>query len=751
MRSYINLVGLFQLSNRGYAIQALSCLLFSVAYSFSPKGAVEDLTEIEGVINDYAVVNTILHECTDHLVVDDVSSFFAGDRVLLIQMKGAVVNLENSVSFGTITSVESAGNYELATVMDIIGSTIILEERLNRDYDPTAVLQLVRVPEYEDVQIVGELTCSPWNGSTGGVLAFEASGTITLSADIDVSGRGFRGGAPSLNGYICDHFVYFESYPVSSSGQKGEGIAMLNTTHQSARGKSANGGGGGNQTNSGGGGGAGFGNGGLGGDEWGGCGQDPIGGEPGNELAPYFNEEKLFLGGGGGGGDQNDGVGSAGGNGGGIVLISGMAIQGNGFRIKANGESAALGRNDGGGGGGAGGSILINCLDWLSSLMLEAKGGNGANVDSNHGPGGGGGGGFVGLSPASIPLNLSAILDEGNNGVNGFNNWGALAGAPGGVLLNQSLALASLVEPGIQVQSLGTIQLCQGDSVDVFGNFESEAGEYFQVYSAANGCDSILTLTLDIFESILIEYESVATCIGGNNGSIEVFASAGVPPYEYVIDGGLYQSSNTFDNLGEGLHNVTVQDADGCTASELIELIGEQVISISNIEVSTTPCGADEGTMNIDAVSTNGQVLISLNGGAAQSTNFFQALGSGQYEVQISDELGCAADTTISLFQDRGPVYIPNVFSPNKDGVNDKFQIYAGSACEVTVASYRIFDRWGGLVFSANNFPSNSSAFWWNGDSKGEGMEPGVYVYVIEVQYSNGEFESFSGDVTLIR
>lgn len=81
---YINLVGLFQLFNRGYVIQVLLCLLFLVVYSFSLKGVVEDFIEIEGVINDYVVVNIIFYECIDYLVVDDVSFFFVGDWVLFI-------------------------------------------------------------------------------------------------------------------------------------------------------------------------------------------------------------------------------------------------------------------------------------------------------------------------------------------------------------------------------------------------------------------------------------------------------------------------------------------------------------------------------------------------------------------------------------------------------------------------------------------------------------------------------------------
>ena len=141
---------------------------------------IETSTDIEGIVNDYAVVEEIIEGCADQLEIDDTTPFFPGDRVMIIQMKGAVINMENSANFGNIISIENAGNYEFATVSNIIGNTIILNEKLNKNYSPADVVQLVRVPVYDDVNIIGELTCQPWNGSTGGILALEVNGTLRV-------------------------------------------------------------------------------------------------------------------------------------------------------------------------------------------------------------------------------------------------------------------------------------------------------------------------------------------------------------------------------------------------------------------------------------------------------------------------------------------------------------------------------------------------------------------------------------------
>ena len=382
-------------------------------------------TDIQGIINDYTRVIEVIKGCRDSIIVNNTTPFFSGDRVLLIQMKGAIVDQTNTINFGNVLSIENAGNYEFATIAAVSGNIITLDDKLMNDYIPLGVVQLVRVPVYENVNIINELTCLPWDGSVGGILTFEANGKVSLFANVNVSEKGFRGGEPSLNGYACDNLIYYEAYPTTTSGQKGEGIAVVDSMYQSGRGKLANGGGGGNQTNSGGGGGSNFGTGGRGGDQWDGCPVIPIGGEPGIALNTYIAQHRLLMGGGGGGGDQNNNAGTRGGNGGGLVLISADEIHSNGFNIFANGESAGTGGIDGSGGGGAGGIIFVDCPNWVGNITLSVRGGNGGNNSTdNHGPGGGGSGGVVRLSTAIIPGIVSTVLSGGINGENVINDWG---------------------------------------------------------------------------------------------------------------------------------------------------------------------------------------------------------------------------------------------------------------------------------------------------------------------------------------
>ncbi len=95
-------------------------------------------------------------------------------------------------------------------------------------------------------------------------------------------------------------------------------------------------------------------------------------------------------------------------------------------------------------------------------------------------------------------------------------------------------------------------------------------------------------------------------------------------------------------------------------------------------------------------------------------------------------------------------IYIPNVFSPNGDGFNDIFFIQANE--EVTlVYTFRIYDRWGSLMFEDFDFKANDPQHGWDGTQRGEMMNPAVFTYVAEVLTSKGEVKSIYGDVTLLR
>lgn len=423
---------------------------------------------VSGVLNTYHSI-TAVNNATSKVTVDNAAGLSSGQRVMIYQAKGTTMVTTNGATYGNISSLNSAGGYEFNTICSISGNEVWLKDVLVNAYDVSGQVQLVTIPSYSSVVIAGTVTAAPWDPVTGkgGIVVIEASGTITLNADIDVSGQGFQGGAlvnyptPTWDcGPLDNVNQYVLPIPASgntTAGKKGEGIAAYTPGLEYARGKLVNGGGGGNNANSGGGGGGNYGAGGIGGkragESLGSChGQYP--GVGGASLAAYgysAGTNRLFFGGGGGSGHENNAVGTPGGNGGGMIILTATSIAGGGGRLLASGTNPVNPTNgnpveaegDGAGGGGAGGVIILNVSSVSGAITAEAKGGAGSNSSNNvndcTGPGGGGGGGLVWAAGGSFPAAVTAVVDGGISGVVSANNTkasckGLANGAlPGGI------------------------------------------------------------------------------------------------------------------------------------------------------------------------------------------------------------------------------------------------------------------------------------------------------------------------------
>ena len=411
-------------------------------------------TLLFGIINNYARVIQY-HSCSKTVDIVGINGFEPNMKVLMIQMDGAIIDTTNSASFGTVLSYANAGNAEVLEIESIIGSSIVFKYAPLLQYDPEqSAVQLVTIPAYDTALISvmrPALTCSPWNGSTGGVLAFEVRLALDVAGTIDVSGKGFEGGrvrnAASGAYGILDYALPNDK--ASLSGEKGRGIAILKLEYLLGRGAPANAGGGGNAHNAGGGGGANGGRGGIGSKDF----PDGLvhnGGDPGREhpYQQFINDSlpRIFMGGGGGSGHVNNDAAFPGGNGGGIVFIrSNNFVIRPGARILSNGANVGGPKtgssNDGYGGGGGGGSIYFDVNRFISfgnEIQIEAKGGKGGiSGASKHGPGGGGGAGIV-MFKGNIPNRSIIDISGGKPGENLIENTslGAEGGLDGLILGN---------------------------------------------------------------------------------------------------------------------------------------------------------------------------------------------------------------------------------------------------------------------------------------------------------------------------
>jgi gliding motility-associated-like protein len=249
----------------------------------------------------------------------------------------------------------------------------------------------------------------------------------------------------------------------------------------------------------------------------------------------------------------------------------------------------------------------------------------------------------------------------------------------------------------------------------------------------------------------IIGVTSTPESCGVSNGTLKINATGEIGVLQYSIDGSSFQLSSSFRDLKSGNYTIAVMDESGRMVHQNIFLPAQERIDIADITSIPSVCTDNTGAIKVIPSDDNRSYIFSLNGGTPQTEADFLSLAPGEYSLHIADETGCSLDTMITIDKEACPVYIPNIFSPNGDGVNDLFRLQAPSDQNIMITRFFIFDNWGNNVFEKFNLPIQSETGWWDGTYKRFTANPGMFAYYVEVQFENGKKETYKGKVTLIR
>lgn len=668
----------------GIKRRALLSLLVSTVVMLTPCASMR-AQSLSDVVNVYAPVTAITN-CT--ITLPTTSGFAAGDRILVIQMQGAVIDQSNSAGFGTVVNAGNAGNFEFATVTAVTPTTLALKNRLVRAYTPSDHVQVLRVPSFTDITVIGAVTCPQWNGSTGGVVAMEATGTLALNSGIDVSGLGFRGGAIANVPTACGgtNLDFFYTAGSLMGANKGEGIAAAQTAWTCGRGAIANGGGGGNNHNGGGGGGANFGAGGYGGSEWSGCStNNGVTRGVGGYALGYAGGTRAWMGGGGGAGHMNEASGTAGGSGGGIVILRAGTIRGAG-RITSNGVDVPLTGGtytDGCGGGGAGGSVLLDVGTYGNTVSVEVKGGAGGSTPwsiGKIGPGGGGGGGIVWTSGAA-PGNVVVTATAGANGRHTPDGdiWGSTPGTAGAVQTGLVVAEGNIPTLAVNITPNGPLTICDGDSLVLsstpgFAAYRWSpngganpvavvrpvaSGQYSVIATAADGCMSVATIDITVLRAPKADAGPDLFVCAGSRIAIGRDAVDGTPPYTYAwsptTDLSTPNNAQTFASpASTTMYTVTVGDSKGeCISRDTVVVTVFPTPQLPRLR-DTTICHGTSITIGAPATSGTPPLRYAWTPGTAPAdstrpTTVVRPTSTTDYILRVIDAHGCVAVDTVRI------------------------------------------------------------------------------------------------------
>ncbi|MBK6901411.1 MAG: gliding motility-associated C-terminal domain-containing protein [Saprospirales bacterium] len=281
------------------------------------------------------------------------------------------------------------------------------------------------------------------------------------------------------------------------------------------------------------------------------------------------------------------------------------------------------------------------------------------------------------------------------------------------------------------------------------------AGTYSLTATDSNGCTAVANQLLDEPASLSASLEvKKADCLEGNRISVTA-VTGGIPPYLISIDGGPFSGQLQFDDLAPGAHEISIEDAVACAWSQDIQL-PELPVYWADLGPDTSILLGESATIFLETNLAPIDTIIwdplptdvSCNNCFSIQVAPIQSEG---YSVFVRDTSGCEATDTIfiGVYREKD-FFVPNVISPNFDGINDKFVVYAGRSVR-QIQEMVIFDRWGGTVFRQTNFPPNDPAYGWDGRRDEVPVTEGVYVYQFVVEYVDGLTLLVAGDVAVVR
>ncbi len=285
-------------------------------------------------------------------------------------------------------------------------------------------------------------------------------------------------------------------------------------------------------------------------------------------------------------------------------------------------------------------------------------------------------------------------------------------------------------------------------------------GKHFVVSVDRNNCTDTTSISIDAPNAVVTKPSiSNIKCIGEKNGSIKIINSnGGIPPYKYLLNNKPWDTENTWSNLPKGNFTLLVQDANNCVSSQTLSIIDPPKLLLvttadtlihfgDNVKLFA---GADSPsvTQSVTWRAMRDSVTLTCEKCATTSAD---PRTSTMFQVIVMDTFGCTAQRDIVVKVDKNRrVFAPTSFSPNGDGENDSFTLFTGTGTR-RVILFQIFNRWGNLLFSKDNFIPNNEKNGWDGTMKGTTQLSDVYFWLAQIEFDDGEIETLTGDVTLLR
>jgi len=286
------------------------------------------------------------------------------------------------------------------------------------------------------------------------------------------------------------------------------------------------------------------------------------------------------------------------------------------------------------------------------------------------------------------------------------------------------------------------------------------AGLYRLTVTDANGC------TLSTQEGVREPAQPLTgtatmiepSCYGGYDGRVLLTGLGGTKPYRYALNDKPYNGSTVQIGITAGEYLPQLIDANNCPLT-LAPLVVTQPDPITvdlgpdiQIELGEdTPLQAvvlgARGNVEYSWTPADSEWLSCMD---CRNPSVYNLVFTRYFTLVVKDSAGCRANDQIRVSIEKNrKVFVPTGFSPNGDFNNDLLLVHGQTGYKAL--DFKVFDRWGELVFELKDFAVNDDTQGWDGTFRGQNCEVGVYVWVLEVEFNDGVREVFKGNTTLIR
>lgn len=245
-------------------------------------------------------------------------------------------------------------------------------------------------------------------------------------------------------------------------------------------------------------------------------------------------------------------------------------------------------------------------------------------------------------------------------------------------------------------------------------------------------------------------------CAQDGRGSIGIDqVSGGVAPYTFAFRDSTFATRRNFTNLEPGTYRIRVQDAEGCESDTSLTIIASTPIEVSITAPTNEISPGDSLQLSADLADSTGLASLSWVGTDLAPCNGCMSIQvnptrSTVYQVQVLSQNGCRSQALFNVFVvKKNQVYAPTAFSPNGDSKNDRF--YLSGKKNLKILQFRVFDRWGNLVYEASNGTLNDEAIGWDGTYGGKIVPPGTFVWLAELEMEDQVVQTYQGEAILLR